>query len=120
MKAMIVDDSRVIRKILSNILSKEGYSLVEASNGKEALELLETNPDVGLMLIDWNMPIMNGLELVKAIRSDVRFGDIALVMSTTEVEQENIAQALDAGATEYIMKPFTAEIVTEKLKAMGI
>lgn len=120
MKAMIVDDSRVIRKILTQVLSKEGYSLLEASNGEEAFELLNKNPDIGLMLIDWNMPVMNGLELVRKIRADVRFGDIALVMSTTEVEKDNIAMALEAGANEYIMKPFTPMIVIEKLKAMGI
>lgn len=120
-KAMIVDDSRAIRMILGKMLGELGYEVAQASNGQEALSAVDALPETpAFMLIDWNMPEMNGLELVRAIRSDQRFKSVPLVMVTTETEMEQMVHALAAGANEYVMKPFTREVITEKLRLVGV
>jgi two-component system chemotaxis response regulator CheY len=119
-KAMVVDDSRAVRMILRRTLEKHGYQVLEAGHGKEALEVLEQHPDVGLMLVDWNMPEMNGLELIRAVRSHPERSRIVLMMVTTETEIEQMVRALAAGANEYVMKPFTEEVITDKLKLLGV
>jgi two-component system chemotaxis response regulator CheY len=119
-KAMVVDDSRAVRMILRRTLEKHGYQVYEAGHGKEALEVLDQHPDVGLMLVDWNMPEMNGLELIRAVRSDPERARIVLMMVTTETEIEQMVRALAAGADEYVMKPFTEEVITDKLKLLGV
>jgi two-component system chemotaxis response regulator CheY len=119
-KAMVVDDSRAVRMILRRTLEKHGYQVLEAGHGKEALEVLEQHPDVGLMLVDWNMPEMNGLELIRAVRSHPERSRIVLMMVTTETEIEQMVRALAAGADEYVMKPFTEEVITDKLKLLGV
>jgi two-component system chemotaxis response regulator CheY len=119
-KAMVVDDSRAVRMILRRTLEKHGYQVLEAGHGKEALEVLEQHPDVGLMLVDWNMPEMNGLELIRAVRSNPERSRIVLMMVTTETEIEQMVRALAAGANEYVMKPFTEEVITDKLKLLGV
>lgn len=120
-KAIIVDDSRAMRMILRRTLTELGYAAAEAGNGQEALALLDQQgADVALMLVDWNMPIMCGLELVKAVRADERYAGITLVMVTTETEIDHISQALEAGANEYVMKPFTKEVLEDKLRSMNL
>lgn len=119
-KAMVVDDSRAVRLILRRTLEKYGYQVFEARHGKEALEVLNQQPDIGLMLVDWNMPEMNGLELVRAIRSDPEHARMVLMMVTTETEMEQMVRALAAGANEYVMKPFTEDIITDKLRLLGV
>jgi two-component system chemotaxis response regulator CheY len=120
-KAMVIDDSRVIRMILSNTLAELGYEVCQAANGKEALVVAEhEREDLSLILVDWNMPEMNGLEFVKQIRSDARFSAVPLMMVTTETEMEQMVTALAAGANEYVMKPFTKEIIADKLRLMGV
>jgi two-component system chemotaxis response regulator CheY len=119
-KALVVDDSRAIRMILSRIMSSLGYQVCEAANGKKALEvLMREHPAVSLVLVDWNMPEMNGLEFVKALRADPRFAAVLLMMVTTETQTEQILEALEAGANEYVMKPFTEEIISGKLRLLG-
>lgn len=118
--ALVVDDAKVIRLLLGNRLAELGYEVIEAANGREALEKLDQSPFVTLALIDWNMPVMSGIECVKAIRADPRFSSLIVVMVTTETEMEYIVAALDAGANDYIMKPFTPEIVGEKLLLLGL
>jgi two-component system chemotaxis response regulator CheY len=120
-KALVVDDSRAIRMLLKKTLSQLGYEVLEAANGKEALEIMEAgNTGVKLVLADWNMPEMNGLELLKRLRQLPALASVAVVMVTTETEMEQIAEALEAGANEYVMKPFTRDILVEKLELAGI
>ena len=118
--AMVVDDSRTIRMILQRTLSGLGYEVCQAANGREALETLARNPSVELVLVDWNMPEMNGLEFIRAVRRDPVYRSTVLMMVTTETHAGQIATALEAGANEYVMKPFTDEIIAEKLQMLGV
>ncbi|MBS1826353.1 MAG: response regulator [Acidobacteria bacterium] len=119
-RAMVVDDSRAIRLILSRTLAEFGYDVCQAANGKEALSVLEGHQDVSLVLVDWNMPEMNGLDFVKNVRADGRYGDVKLMMVTTETQVEQMVTALEAGANEYVMKPFTKEVIEGKLRVLGV
>lgn len=118
LKAVIVDDSRALRMILARIIRELGYEVGEAGNGREALNVIGN--DVNLILTDWNMPEMNGLELVKQLRQNPALSSVPIVMVTTETEVPQMAAALEAGANEYVMKPFTKDILIEKLQLMGI
>lgn len=120
MRALIVDDSRTIRMILRRTLGELGFQVEEAEDGKEALATLAKDADFDFVLIDWNMPNINGFELVQAIRADASLGEMRLLMVTTESEMSRVTEALGAGVNEYIMKPFTPEIVVEKLKLLGM
>lgn len=120
MRALVVDDSRAMRSIVGRIVRGLGFEIVEAGNGVEALERLRGGAKIDLAMIDWNMPEMNGLELVKSIRAESRWDSMKLVMVTTESEVENVAQALGAGANEYVMKPFTPDVLCDKLALIGI
>lgn len=115
MKIMLVDDSRTIRNIQKNVLAGLGYKdVVEASNGNEALAQLDTaKPD--MVLIDWNMPAMDGITLVRKIREIDKV--LPLVMCTTEAEKSRVLEAVKAGVNNYIVKPFTAETLAEKITA---
>jgi len=120
-KALVVDDSRAVRMILSRTLRELGYDVREAANGKEALELMaKEKSTVKLVLSDWNMPEINGLELLKRLRQDPDLSTLVVVMVTTETELDQMSAALEAGANEYVMKPFTKEILLEKLQLVGI
>ena len=120
-KALVVDDSKTIRIILSRILRELGYEVCEAGNGKEALKVMETEKAaVNLVLADWNMPEMNGLELLKQLRQDPALASLKVIMVTTETELDHMVSALEAGANEYVMKPFTRDILREKLELVGI
>jgi two-component system chemotaxis response regulator CheY len=120
-KALVVDDSRTIRTIIRRILTGLGYEVLEAENGLAALGIIETEKAaVKIVLADWNMPEMNGLELVKRLRQDPELASLKVMMVTTETEIGQMASALAAGANEYIMKPFTKDILQEKLELMGI
>jgi two-component system chemotaxis response regulator CheY len=119
-KAMIVDDSRAIRMILRRILLEEGYEVREAGNGDEALALMQAEPGaIRLALVDWNMPGMNGLELLKKLRLSHNSDSLKVIMVTTESEVGHMTSALEAGADEYVMKPFTKEMLREKLTFIG-
>jgi two-component system chemotaxis response regulator CheY len=119
-RALVVDDSAVIRTVLTRILAGLGFEVVSAVNGKEALEKLELGKRPDLTMVDWNMPEMNGYEFIRAVRSDARWRDMPIMMVTTETEMEQVVRALAAGANEYLMKPFTPEMVQEKLAILGI
>lgn len=119
-KALVVDDSRAVRMILAKTLKELGFEVREAANGREALEIIEAEKTaVTLVLADWNMPEINGLELLKQLRKDPALSSLVVIMVTTETELEQMEAALQAGANEYIMKPFTKDILIEKLQMAG-
>ncbi|MDQ1289696.1 MAG: two-component system, chemotaxis family, chemotaxis protein CheY [Actinomycetota bacterium] len=120
MLALVVDDSRAMRSILTRLLSGLGFDVAQAGDGAEALSVLDagTRPDV--ILVDWNMPVMDGLTFIKNVRAREELRDISLMMVTTESEQGQIVRALAAGAHEYVIKPFTDEVIAEKLALLGL
>ncbi|MDH5763306.1 MAG: response regulator [Nitrospinota bacterium] len=119
MRALVIDDSKSIRSILSKILIEIGFSVEEAANGLEALDIIQKDK-VELALVDWNMPDMNGYEFIQEVRKDNTYKDMRLMMVTTETEMNKVVEALEAGANEYVMKPFTKEMIVEKLALMGM
>ncbi|GAA0727689.1 response regulator [Dactylosporangium roseum] len=119
--AMVIDDSRAMRGILRRILLPLGFVVREATNGKNALDQIwDDNLQPGLALIDWNMPEMNGLEFVVAVRKQKHLRQMTLMMVTTESEHGQIVRALAAGAHEYVIKPFTADAIVAKLTYLGL
>lgn len=121
MLAMIVEDSGSVRKIIARIMHELGFETMEAEDGQRALQVLAAAPRLpDLALIDWYMPVMDGLDLVKSLRSQVQYRKLPLIMVTTETEIGNVVKALEAGANEYIMKPFTREMLAEKVELLGI
>ncbi len=118
-QCLVVDDSSVIRKVARRIMEEANFSIVEAENGQEALERCRDNmPDV--VLLDWNMPVMDGLEFLHALRKEPNGGDPKVIFCTTENDMDHITQAISAGANEYIMKPFDKEIIHSKLLEVGL
>lgn len=116
MKVLVVDDFATMRRILKNILKQIGFSnIAEAEDGKTALAQLN-NGKFDLVLCDWNMPEMTGLELLQKVRSDDHLKDTPFVMVTAEAQKENILDAVKAGVSNYVVKPFTAETIGEKLR----
>src|SRR2546421_13099258 len=121
MHAIVIDDSRAMRMILRRIVGQLGFDVVEAEDGRAALDLLAGMAEVPqLALVDWNMPNMNGLEFITKAREEQRLREMTLVMVTTESEQSHIVRALAAGAHEYVIKPFTSEAMIEKLALLGL
>jgi two-component system, chemotaxis family, chemotaxis protein CheY len=120
MTVLIVDDDCVMRSILRRILDSAGYQVLEASDGWEALKCMKQNHDITLVLVDWNMPNMNGYEFICAIRATSAYSHLYLIMVTVESEIECVTKALAAGANEYLMKPITRDTVLEKLQLLGI
>ena len=120
MNALIVDDSRPIRRIETEIMRELGFDTCEACHGKEALERLQSAPLPDVVLVDWNMPEMDGLEFIKAVRADARFSGLVILMVTTETETDQMLRALSAGADEYLMKPFQKEALIDKLRLVGV
>lgn len=121
MRALVVDDSAVMRTMLRRVLKKQGFeAVIEASQGVEALERLAELNHFELILIDWNMPTMDGLELLRRVRSQSRYAAIPIMMVTTETSMNRMSEALAAGANDYMMKPFTLDVVADKLRLMGL
>jgi len=122
LKLLVVDDSSTMRRIIKNTLARLGYKdVLEGADGVEGWDSLNSNPDVEMLITDWNMPEMNGLELVKKVRADERFKDLPIIMVTTEGGKAEVITALKAGVNNYIVKPFTPQVLKEKLGAvMGI
>ena len=121
MLALVIDDSRTMRSIIRRIVTARGFDVVEAADGRAALDVLSTGERVpDLALIDWNMPVMDGLEFVRQVRERKEWRSITLVMVTTESEHAQVVRALAAGAHDYIIKPFTPDAVTEKLQWLGL
>ncbi len=120
MRALVIDDSTPIRMILGKFLGELGFEITEAVNGKNALDELNRLGPPDLILVDWNMPEMNGLEFVRSVRANHLCDQAPVMMVTTESEMERIAAALEAGANEYVMKPFTKDVILEKLQLLGM
>jgi two-component system chemotaxis response regulator CheY len=119
MRALIVDDSRFVRDFLRGLLEEKGIECEEAADGQAGLDKLNEGPEFDLALVDWNMPVMDGLEMLNHLRAD-GYMDLKVMMVTTEAENDFIIRALDAGADEYLMKPFDDEALTEKLAMLGL
>jgi len=119
--ALVIDDSSTMRRLLRSIITPLGFNVYEAVDGQDALNLLTEGGSVpDIALIDWNMPVMNGLEFIRAVRQLPRFRSMTLMMVTTVSEHDNVVRALAAGAHEYIIKPFPTELIVEKLAYLGL
>ena len=118
MRALIVDDSRFVRGYLRGLLERMGIECEEAADGSAGLSHLHESDAFDLALVDWNMPGMGGLEMLQHMRSE-GFSDVKVMMVTTEAEDDFILRSLDAGADEYLMKPFDNQALTEKLAMLG-
>ncbi|HJE66183.1 chemotaxis response regulator CheY [Campylobacter avium] len=117
MKLLVVDDSSTMRRIIKNTLERLGHTdILEAEHGVEAWDLLSQNDDVKVVITDWNMPEMNGLELVKKIRAEQKYEDMPIIMVTTEGGKAEVITALKSGVNNYIVKPFTPQVLKEKLE----
>jgi two-component system, chemotaxis family, chemotaxis protein CheY len=117
MKLIVADDSRLIRGIIDKAATSIGFEVIHAVNGKEALDLLAANgQDINLVLLDWNMPILNGIDALRDMRGNDRFKDIPVLMISTESEDDKIKEAVDAGAHGYLAKPFTANMLTHAIQ----
>ena len=119
MRALIVDDSRFVRGFLRGLLEGRGIECEEAADGQAGIERLRGDFPFDLALLDWNMPVMNGLEMLQQLRAE-GFSAVKVLMVTTEAENDFIVRALEAGADEYLMKPFDSEALAEKLAMLGL
>lgn len=119
MRALVVDDSTAIRCYLRKILTPYGFEVFEAKNGREGLERLHEQQGIDLVLLDWNMPVMNGIDLLQLIRAEPGLSRVCVMMVTTENDLREISQALEFGANEYVMKPFTPDVISDKLALLG-
>ena len=116
---LVVDDSRVVRKVARRILEAHGFVVAEAGDGQQALDACRVEmPDC--VLLDWNMPVMNGLDFLKQLRAEYGPGKPPVVFCTTETELSSIEQAISNGAQEYIMKPFDEDILVGKFEQVGL
>ncbi|MGH9451614.1 MAG: response regulator [Terriglobia bacterium] len=120
MQALVIDDSRTTRMILKQILRQLGFEVSEAADGKQALNVLTGMGQPDLILVDWDMPVMNGWEFIQAVRARHEFDGLPLMMITAHTDAESVTQALQAGANEFVMKPFNEEVIREKLQLLGI
>jgi two-component system, chemotaxis family, chemotaxis protein CheY len=120
MRAMVIDDSKATRMILARMLQGLGLEVAHAGNGREALEQLAEAAAPDLFLVDWNMPEMSGIDFVRAVRNPPYASTARIVMVTTETETPQMVEALQAGADEYVMKPFTPDTILSKLRLVGL
>jgi len=120
MRVLVVDDSRAMRMILGKSLKTLGFEVFEAGDGCEALERLQEIGQADLAMVDWNMPGMNGYEFICAVRAKPEYAEMQLMMVTTESEASQMIKALEAGANEYIMKPFNRDAIEEKIRLLGL
>ena len=120
MLALVVEDSKTIRRILCEYLRKMDIDVVEAANGSEALEHLKVMSPPDLVLVDWNMPVMSGIDFIRAVRQLRIYDPLPLIMVTTNSESDYAGMAMDAGANEYIQKPCTLDALREKIELLGL
>ena len=120
MRALVVEDSSTIRMILCQYLRKLNLEVVEASDGREALARLKEMEPPDLVLVDWNMPVMSGIDFIRAVRELRTYDHLPLVMVTTNSEADYLSEAMEAGANEYIQKPCTFEALREKLDLLDL
>ncbi len=119
MKVLVIDDSRTMRKLLASYLLEFTSSILEAEDGIQGIEQLEKNLPLDLVLVDWDMPRMCGLDFVRAIRTNPAYAGMKILMITSHNTREDIGQALEAGATDFLMKPMTEEMLRDKLHVLG-
>ena len=116
MKILVVDDFPTMRRIVKTLLRQNGYShFIEAEDGEKAYEMLKANPDVEFVVSDWNMPNMTGIEFLKTVRADPKFKHLPFLMVTAEAEKDNIIEAVKSGVSNYVVKPFTGQTLSEKM-----
>jgi len=115
MKILIVDDSKAVRKMIKKILQSHGHEVFEAEDGEKGLESLYEHDWFDLILLDWNMPAMNGYEFLKEVKKHPKWRDIKIMMVTSENQQDCVLEALKAGADEYLMKPFDQKMLLTKI-----
>ena len=116
MKVLSADDSLIMRKIIAGAAAMLGYEILEAKNGSEAIAQLKAyKDDISLILLDWNMPVMDGYEALVHIRNDEEYKDIPILMVTTESEKKSVIKAIQAGANNYLAKPFEKEELSKKM-----
>lgn len=121
MRVLSVDDSKATRMFVKNAVDVLGFDFLEAEDGQQALDLLEKEGAVDLILLDWNMPVMNGVEFLEKVKSDERFKDIPVTMVTTEIERHKVVEAVGKGAKNYVMKPFTQEdLIGKIMESLGM
>jgi two-component system chemotaxis response regulator CheY len=120
MRVLVIDDSRAVRAFIRPILLEMNLEVIEAGNGQEGLDRLREYPDIALVLVDWNMPVMDGLEFIQTVRADRANDALRIVMVTTETESEQMNRAMAAGANEYVMKPFTRDVLVAKLSLLDV
>ena len=120
MLAMVIDDSRAMRSILTRLMTNLGFDVAQAGDGAQAMAVLDAGARPDVILVDWYMPVMDGLTFIKKVREREDLREIALMMVTTESEQGNIVRALAAGAHEYVVKPFTDDVIAYKLNLLGL
>lgn len=120
MRVMIVDDSRAQRMMLRRMVETLGFETEEAEHGQDALDQLQAGTAVDLMLVDWNMPVLDGLEMLKAVRKHGEFADTTIMMVSSESDPRKIARALMCGADDYLVKPVDAPMIREKLVMLGV
>jgi two-component system, chemotaxis family, chemotaxis protein CheY len=120
MRALVIDDSRAMRRIVGGTLTGLGYETRDAGHGQEALDVLVEGWVPDLCTIDWNMPVMDGLQFVSAVRTNPAWRSMTMMMVTSESEHTQIVRALAAGAHEYVIKPFTADAIRDKLALLGL
>lgn len=116
---LIVDDSKIVRKVMRKIIEPLGFAILEAEDGQQALDAFEQD-EIALVMLDWNMPVMNGMEFLLALRARTDLAQPMVVFCTTENEFTKIQEALMNGANEYVMKPFDEEIIRGKLEQLGL
>jgi len=119
-RALIIDDSKALRAIVAKLVKGLGFEVLEAGNGREGLEQLKSKGAVELSLVDWNMPDMNGIEFIQAVRAQDEYNAMKVMVITTQTEIDHITKALESGANEYLMKPFTRDALLGKLQMLGI
>jgi two-component system chemotaxis response regulator CheY len=120
MHALVVDDSSVIRTLLTAYLQNLGFDVTVAVNGRDGLERLRAMAKADVVLVDWNMPELDGLDFIRAVRSSEEYDRLPMMMVTTITDLSRVSEALSAGANEYVMKPFTREMIREKLALLGL
>lgn len=119
-QALIIDDSRAMRSLLRRMVAQLGFDTIEAEHGQDALDKLADNGPVSIALVDWNMPVMNGLEFVRTARDSRDYDRMRIVMVTSEASPRNVYEAMKAGADEYAMKPVTTDVLADKLHILGV
>ena len=120
MRVLIVDDSVTMRHLLQSVVATLQAETVEATDGRQALKILADQWPFDVALVDWDMPVMNGIEFVKSVRADSRFNGLKIMMVTADNSMEGVGKAINSGADDYLMKPLTGQMVIDKLRVLGL